>query len=94
MELIPASKVAQILGKEPRYVAEKLVHKEGFPVAYRILGGQRQWNELEIRQWLETLLGTKYLVISILTRLFPRISHFTTNLLLIVLLPTSAIIAD
>jgi len=53
MKLIPANEVAQILGKQPRYVAEKLVHKEGFPVAYRILGGRRQWDRAEILEWLE-----------------------------------------
>ena len=54
-ELIPAAQVAHILGLKPRYVAEKLVHKPDFPVAYRILGvGARKWKESEIRQWLET----------------------------------------
>ena len=54
MKLIPANEVAEILGKKPRYVAEKLVLKSGFPTAYRILGGQRQWNRNDILEWLET----------------------------------------
>ena len=53
-ELIPASKVAQILGLKPRYVADKLIHKSGFPTAYRILGGMRKWDKSKILEWLET----------------------------------------
>ena len=54
MELIPAKEVAKILGKKPRYVAEKLVFKDEFPTAYRILGGHRLWNKDEIIAWAET----------------------------------------
>lgn len=54
MELIPAKEVSKILGLKPRYVAEKLIHKQDFPVAYRILGGMRKWDKQEILEWLKT----------------------------------------
>jgi len=54
MELIPAKEVSKILGLKPRYVAEKLIHKSNFPVAYRILGGMRKWDRTAILEWLET----------------------------------------
>ena len=54
MELIPAKEVSKILGLKPRYVAEKLIHKPDFPVAYRILGGMRKWDKQEILEWLKT----------------------------------------
>lgn len=54
MELIPAKEVSKILGLKPRYVADKLIHKSGFPTAYRILGGMRQWDKEEILEWLKT----------------------------------------
>jgi len=54
MELIPAKEVSKILGLKPRYVADKLIHKSGFPTAYRILGGMRKWDKEEILEWLKT----------------------------------------
>jgi predicted DNA-binding transcriptional regulator AlpA len=54
MELIPSKELSKMLGLQPRYVAEKLIHKPDFPTSYRILGGRRKWDKEEILEWLKT----------------------------------------